>query len=281
MTPLHSPIVDIEDPLEGSGWRVSRPDDEGALHTEVLRELCDTARVLHVGSTGERGVLATLQLVDVMQQQLVLASDDDGIAIARALQGRPVWAAARLHNLRVQFILMAASATSATSATRERSGPGSGAGFRIRAHWPRDIYRTSRRREPRLERAPNCAPLARFHHSNQLVSTREFTVMDISEQGAAVLLPARMSPPLPGSCIRRVELELDDRHIVFTDARVQYITALGRGSHRMGCLWEGMPTAGQRTLRRWLAAAAGGTPEQSLDEAAHRGAHRAALQVAG
>jgi hypothetical protein len=251
MTPPQSRLADIENPLEGSDWGVSRPDDEGALHAEVLRELCDGGALLHVGAARERGVAATLQLVDVLQHQLILSSGADGIAIARALQARPAWAAASLNSLRVQFALMAARAT------REAAGDG-GRRFLIQAHWPREIYRTSRRRASRLAcpaRAPRHAPVARFLHSNQLVSMREFAVVNLSESGAAVLLPAGMVPPAPGSRIRRIELELDDERTVFTDACVLHVSGSRRGMHRVGCRWEGMPGSEQMKLRRWLAAA--------------------------
>lgn len=246
---MSSPLPDIADPLEAPGWRASRPDDEGALHAQVLRELTEGARVLHVGGAGQRGIAATLQLVDVLQQQVVLASRDDGITIARALQARPVWAAANLNGLRVQFAL------SAASAAREGFGRAGAPGnhFVIQARWPLEIYRTSRRRSARFPRGPHRSAVARFHHSNQLVSTREYTVLDLSEAGAAVLLPAGVTPPAVGSTVRRIELELDDEHIVFTDAAVMHVTPQRRGKHHVGCRWQGMPVAGQQLLRRWLA----------------------------
>ncbi|MBL8342082.1 MAG: PilZ domain-containing protein [Rubrivivax sp.] len=246
-------LPEIEDPHDAPGWRASRPEDEGALHTQVLRELNDAGCVLHVGGSGQRGVAATLQLVDVLQQQVVLASRDDGIAVARALQARPVWAAANVRSLRVQFALAAACAA------REDFGRPGAAGaerFLIQARWPREIYRTSRRHAPRVLRGPRCSPVARIHHqAEQLGSTREFTVLDLSEAGGALLLPAGMAPPLVGSPLRRIELELDDEHIVFTDALVMHATPLRRGTHRVGCRWQGMPAAGQQMLRRWLAEA--------------------------
>ena len=74
MTNTGAVLADIDDPLVVPGWRVSRPDDEGMLHAEVLRELCDRGLALHVGAAGTRGVGATLQFVDTLRQQLVLAS---------------------------------------------------------------------------------------------------------------------------------------------------------------------------------------------------------------
>ena len=250
MTSPPPSLAEIHDPLEDSGWRISRPDDEGALHGQMLRELCDQRHELRLGAAGAQGVAATLVLVDLMQQQLVLESRADGILLAGALQARPLWAAALLHGLRVQFPLMAPRAA--------REAPGSGAAsqgerYLIHAHWPREIYRSTRRRSPRTAREPLYAPVVRFHHSNQLVSTREFAVMNISEGGGAVLLPAGMLPPALGSRIRRIELELDAERIVFTDAIVAHVRAQRRGTHHVGCRWEGMPAAGQRLLRCWLA----------------------------
>ena len=249
---LHPPLAEIDDPHESSGWRATRFDHEETLHTEMLRELCDRSCPLHLGAARSRGVAATLQLVDVMQQQLVILCVADGIAVARALQARPPWAAAHLHSLRVQFALAAAHATregldTATDG-RER--------FLIHARWPREIYRAPRRRSERLASTSQLAPMARFHHGSRLVSARDHAVMNVSEHGCAVLLPAGLPPPAPGTLLRQVELELDDDHIVITDAIVQHVTPARRGAHEIGCRWEGMPGAGQQMLRRWLAQAA-------------------------
>lgn len=257
------PLTEIDDPLTAPGWRASLPDDEGALHAQLLRELCDGARALHVGAAGASGVAASLQLVDVLQQQIVLATQADGIAVARALQCKPVWAAARLKSLRVQFALHA------PSVVRESVGLAGAAGgaherFVIRARWPREIYRTSRRHAPRAVRGPFGAPVARLHSGSQLVSTREFALLDISEAGGALLLPSGMAAPAPESRIHRVELELDDEHILFTDAVVTNVLSLRRGMHRVGCRWEGMPEAAQRQLRHWLATAAERAPKAPM-----------------
>lgn len=257
-------LAEIDDPLERAGWRVSRPDDEGALHAQVLRELCDRGLPLHLGGCGMSGVAATLQLVDMVQQQLVLASHADGIAIARALQARPLWAAAHLDSLSVQFALAAPSAAriGTASAAEER--------FLIQARWPREIYRTSRRRALRqvpLAMAHRPEPVARIrpghaaypayalHALHALASTRDLQVLDISELGCALLLPAGMVPPAAGSLLPQVELELDEAHIVCTDAVVMHVSPLHRRMHRIGCRWQDMPASEQRLLARWLAAA--------------------------
>lgn len=262
----HVPRLEIEDPFEAVGWRVSRPDDEGTLHTEVLRELCDRALPLHVGGAGRHGVTATLQLVDVLQQQVVLASQDDGMALARALQARPVWAAAQLRGLRVQFVLAAACAA------REGHGRAPGAAgnlasaavgrpesFLIQARWPREIYRTSRRQAPRWATGalptPSRRAVLRFCGGHQLVSTRNLRVLDLSESGCAVMLPAGVVPPPLYASLPRVELELDDTQVILADARVRHVAPAGRNGHRLGCAWENLAPAGQLALRRWLAAA--------------------------
>jgi hypothetical protein len=253
------PLPEIDNPLEAPGWRVSRPDDDGALHAQVLCELTDGARWLHVGAAGARGIAATLHFVDRLQEQVVLASHEDGIAVARALQARPVWAAANLHSLRVQFVLMAASAA------RESFGRAGAPSerFAIRARWPRDIYRTSRRRTPRLAQGPQRAPLARLLQGHLIAGTRDFAVLDLSEGGGALRLPAGTAPPAPGSEIRGIELDLDDDCLVVTDAVVVHVSAVPGGALHLGCRWQGMAAGGQRSLRRWLAEAA--APADSAD----------------
>lgn len=245
-------LAEIDDPLDGAGWRVSRPDDEGALHAQMLRGLCDRGLALHLGGVGARGIAATLQLVDMVQQELVLASHADGIAIARALQARPLWAAAHLDSLSVQFAL------AAPSAAREGTLAAIGHRYLIHARWPREIYRSSRRRAQRHmppASAHRPAPVARIHHGHPLASTRDLRVLDISELGCALLLPAGMVPPAIGSRLPRIELELDAAHLVLSAAMVMHVGALHRHMHRIGCRWEDMPAAQQRRLARWLAQA--------------------------
>ncbi len=56
--------------------------------------------------------------------------------------------------------------------------------------------------------------------------------------------------------VRAVELELDDQHFVFTDLRVQHLSAdrshANQGAWRVGGAWTGMPPTGQDTLQRWM-----------------------------
>jgi hypothetical protein len=107
----------------------------------------------------------------------------------------------------------------------------------------------------RQRRTPDRKPLVRFHSSNQIGPARDYPVLDISGEGCAVLLPSELMAPQPETVINRLEVELDDQHVLFTDARVQYVAAQGSGTHRIGCCWLGMPPAGRRTLARWLATA--------------------------
>jgi hypothetical protein len=259
--PAPTALPDIDDPLSRAGWRVSRTEDESVLHAEVLRELCDRGLVLHVGGAGTRGIAATLLLVDMLQQQLVLSSPFDGMAVARALQARPLWAAAHLHDLRVQFALAAATAVC------EGGGRDGRERLVIRARWPREIYRTSRRRVPRRASSPQRTAMARLPHVHPLLSTRDLCVVDLSELGGAVLLPAGMVAPPVGKVLRRVELELDDEPIVVTDATVLHVGSHGRRMHRVGLRWEGLPPSAQGLLRRWLAAAEEERAEALLEEA--------------
>ncbi|MCW5632950.1 MAG: flagellar brake protein [Rubrivivax sp.] len=262
MSAAQALLAEIEDPLQAAGWRVSRPDDEGMLHADVLRELCDRALPLHVGGIGRRGVAATLSVVDELQQQLVLACHADGIAIARALQARPLWAAALLQGLRVQFALAAACAVregSGTAAEAARRGER----FLIRTRWPGEIYRTSRRRAARLRPAraePSRSPVARLTHGSVLVSARNLPVLDISELGCALRLPGGMLPPAQGTLLPCVEVDLDDEHGFVTDVVVSHVAPLGRAGHRVGCQWQGLGGAAQLMLRRWLAEAAQPAP---------------------
>jgi hypothetical protein len=271
-------LPDIADPKTGRGWQIVRADEHAAMHTEVLRELCDRAQLLHLGTPGEGGVAAVLQLVDLMQQELVLVSPADGPALARLMKARPLWAAAHLRSLHVQFPLVAASAS------REGAGgptpPGRGERFILRARWPYEIHR---RTKPRADGTTGAAqagrgPVARFHSGHLLVSTDDYALGDLSESGATVWLPAGRRPPRPGARLERIELELDDDHIVFTDAVVHEVTAQPRGRHAVACRFDYMHAGAQHTLRRWLAL--GDVAGEAAGDAAHDAAYegRASMQ---
>lgn len=281
MGAVQVPLADIEDPLTAEGWRVSRPDDEGTLHAEILRELCERSLALHVGGTGTRGVVATLQMVDQVQQQLRLACHDDGIAVARALQSRPVWAAALLRGLRVQFVLAAACAVREGGIVSVATAAGSRRDtFSIQTNWPREIYRTSRRGAPRVvpgaAAASPGAPVLRLRAGHTLAGTRNLRVLDLAELGCAVLLPAGTAPPESGTLLQRVELELDGMHVIVTDARVQHVAAIGRNAHRLGLAWERLPEHGRRALRQWLAETGGEVSGKMSDKASGEATARAA-----
>ncbi len=183
-----------------------------------------------------------------------------GLAAAlRALQARPAWAAALLNGLRVQFVLAApCAAREGVSHGGAQAAHGvhgtRGERFLIQARWPREIYRTSRRLAPRLvtgaARPAQHAPVVRFCGGHHLVSTRNLRVLDLSELGCAVLLPAGMVPPAPGSSLPRVELELDETQLIVADARVQHVSGHGRNAHRIGCRWETMSGTSRLALRR-------------------------------
>ena len=243
MLPLKHPVAVIELPVETDGWHMFRVD-ESVLHAAVLRELCNTRAPVSIGGAGEGSIEASLQMVDEMNRRLVFESVADGIAIARAIQPRALWAAAYLNKMRVQLVL------NDVSCLRE------GRRLCIYTAWPSEMFRQPRRYAQRQTRVRDPEPLARLHSSNGMGPTREFLVVDISEEGCAMLLPEGTPLPRPGTHIHRIEVELDHRHVVFTEARVQHLTPLSEGTHRIGCRWEGMPAAGKRMLRRWLASSA-------------------------
>lgn len=213
----------------------------------TLRELCRADVPLTLGRAGAPTLAVTVWSVDETRERLHLhlQSGDVGVVTELAEQGS-LWAAGYLHGAKVQFNVRALISDHGKSHGRLSCG------------WPQMMFHLPRRRVVRVRRAAHQAPQLHFDHPLAAELRVSHPVLDISTDGCAFLLQPDALPLSPGMLLRAAELELDDQHFVFTDLRVQHLTASRSRAHagavRVGGAWSGMPRTGQETLQRWIRA---------------------------
>lgn len=237
--------IDNQD-FAGSWDRFYIEDPRRKLAT--LRELCRADVPLTLGRAGAPAMAVSVWSVDEAHARLHLSllSGDATTASLLAEHGG-LWAAGYLHGAKVQFNVRA------LAAGESRKSPG-----RLSCGWPQMMFHLPRRRVVRVRRAAHQAPQLHFEHPLAPELRVSHPVLDISTEGCAFLLQPKALPLSPGMLLRAAELELDDQHFVFTDLRVQHLSASRSRAHagalRVGGAWTGMPPTGQETLQRWIRA---------------------------
>ncbi len=236
--------IDGQD-FAGSWARFHIDDPRRKLAT--LRALCRADVPLTMGHAGAAAGVVSVWSVDDTRARLHLHLLAGKLATVTALaESGGLWVAGYLHGAKVQFSVHALSS--------ERSGSPD----RLSCGWPHWMFLLPRRRVLRVRRAEHQTPQLHFDHPLAAEVRVSHPVLDISTEGCAFLQSPQAPPLSPGMLVRAVELELDDQHFVFTDLRVQHLSAdrshANQGAWRVGGAWTGMPPTGQETLQRWIRA---------------------------
>ncbi len=208
----------------------------------TLREICRNDKPLTLGAPGGPSIAVSLWSVDDHAAKLHFKVGE-GVANPLEITRQPdLWAAAYLDDAKVQFALPSVMLSN------------EGGTSVLVADAPKLMYHLPRRRAVRVKRDHDKAPTVRFRHPLSPEITTELRVLDISISGCALWRPDGVMPLLPGMELRRVEVELDDHTIVFSDLGVQHATTVTgpNPGARVGCAWRGMPAPAQERLRSWI-----------------------------
>lgn len=260
---LPAPIHRLE---PGGPWAQFRVADPRACELE-LRAMVREDLPLSVGVAGGPVVPASLWSADAAAGQLHLSltrPEDDAPTmqhlLGRTRENHELWAAGYRGDLKLQFDL--------PEAMLQRQGHDSRR-WVVRCAWPRLLLRLPRRGAVRVRRGGGDAPAAIFHHPLARDHRVRLRVLDISESGCALWNPRDGIPLPPGVEIRKVEVELDDEAIFFTDLRIQNAVAGPAGAAasppeeaaagprpvagvKLGCSWVDLPPMAAETLHRWI-----------------------------
>jgi len=234
------PIQRMDPSGPWSRFRVTDPRQRLA----TLRELCRGAVPLSVGVAGAPAFPVQLWSLDEAQQLLhfSIATHVPRQVMEGVLGQSGLWAAGYLHEAKVQFDLPALR-------------PGFGGTQRmLHAHAPRQMVHLPRRRALRVRHSGEPQPVAVFGHPLAQDLVQRLVVADISMTGCALQREPGGLPLVPGTQITRVEVELDNQSIFFSDLQVQHVTMGARaGGHvRIGCAWRGLNSGAAETLQGWI-----------------------------
>lgn len=251
--------VPIHDVNVGGAWAPFRVDSE-RRQLQLFRTLVGQELMLTVGLAGGPGLQAHLWARDSSTGALTLrlARREDRARMV-ALLGRrasgeraphTVWAATYLGEHKLQFELPGAAL-------------GDAAGHPVLfATRPRLLLEMPRRTTERMPNRVGPAPVVRFHHPLAPDQAVTLSVLDVSRGGCALWRPRGLIPLSPGMDLRRVEVELDDETLFFTDLNIVSATAgpdhlqtlpMGEAEGlRLGCAWLDLPEAAAHTLEGWL-----------------------------
>lgn len=259
VTFLDTRPVPIKPADAGGSWAEFRVESE-RRQAALLRAVVTQELLLTVGLAGGAGVQAHLWSRDAATGALTLrlARAEDRARLLELLARRgageqaphTLWAATYLDDTKVQFDLPSAAL-------------GDHAGHPVLfAARQQHLMQLPRRAAMRMPHRVGHAPMARFVHPlapDQEVSLR---MLDIGRGGCALWRPRGMIPLAPGLEIRRVEVELDDEAIFFTDLSIlsanrgqSQMQTLPMGEAeglRLGCAWLDMPPQARQTLEAWL-----------------------------
>ena len=134
--------------------------------------------------------------------------------------------------------------------------------YMLKSAWPQQVVRLPRRSAVRVRRRIGASPVVAFPHPLAPDYRARLRVLNISTQGCALWLPRGELPLAPGQTLHKVEVELDDESVFFSDVRVLHISLggdamptlpLGEAEGlRVGCRWEHLPGPAATLLATWI-----------------------------
>ncbi len=220
-----------------SRFRVRDPRKQVTALLDISRH----DKPVTMGAPGGPTITATLWSVDNFNGRLHFQVAPHMPQAHQIAQMAEIWAAAYLDDAKLQFslpqIVLRADADRLV----------------LVAEAPQLMYLLPRRGAMRVRRDSKQAPTVRFVHPQQPGQALALRVLDISATGCALSLPAKGPALIAGSCLRQVEVELDNETMVFADLLVHHVTQVdSTGNARVGCEWQGMPAVAQERLQRWI-----------------------------
>lgn len=124
----------------------------------------------------------------------------------------------------------------------------------LQMHLPASLYRFQRRSAFRVRTPARHAPVARLRHPAMPEMALTLRVLDLSLGGCALWCPANVPPLEPGTRLGEIVIELDASNRFTAAATLAHLSSLGQHERgvRVGCEWQQLPPAAERTLQRWI-----------------------------
>ncbi len=209
----------------------------------LLRQLRDGGVPLIVTAPGGASLAATLWSLDAAQQRLGFSVDADSPQLASIVEADEAVAVAYLDSVKLQFDLLGLVLVHGARNT-----------LTLQAQLPAELYRFQRRNAYRVRPPARPDPVAQLRHPSLPDMQLALRVLDVSIGGCALWLPADVPPLQAGTRIGELTVVLDAVTRFSSAAVLQHVSALGAGDRgvRLGCEWQPLPGAAERTLQRWI-----------------------------
>ena len=219
-------------------FRVSQTAERATL----LRRLRD-GNVPVILSAADGGSFTTaLWALDTVQSRLNFSADADHPHLARMVDADKAVAVAYLESVKLQFTL---SGLLLVRGAQDCA---------LQTTMPHEIYRFQRRNAYRVRTAERHTPTARFRHPAMPDMQLALRVLDVSAGGCALWLPQDVPALQAGTRLAEVQVALDSETCFAAHITLQHVSAFTVGEHgvRLGCEWQPLRGAAERTLQRWI-----------------------------
>jgi c-di-GMP-binding flagellar brake protein YcgR len=231
----------IDEGAGASPWAKFRVVDPRKV-LAALRGLCTGDVPVTISSAEFPSTRATLWSVDDLGQRLYFNVEASSADVRELIGHSPLRATAYLQDIKVQFELHGVSFDD----NRMRRT--------LSAASPDTLYLLPRRQALRVRPQADQNSFVRFRHPDAPATVSVLRVIDISTGGCGLWKPADGPEIVSGQMLHKVEVELDDENLFFTDMQVQHVTLSGPAAvgARVGCSWMNLPNSAQATLERWI-----------------------------
>ncbi len=220
-------------------FRVGHPQE----NLRLLRQLRDDSVPVVINGPDGAALSTSLWAVDTAQARLSFNADTQLPQLHSLVEADEAVAVAYLESVKLQFDLQ--------GLVLVRGAQGS----TLQAAMPREIYRFQRRDAYRVRPVGRNDPVALIRHPSMPEMQLALRVLDVSIGGCALWLPGDVPPLQAGTQIAGMMVELDADTRFAASVTLQHVSGSVERSDRgarLGCEWQRLGGAAERTLQRWI-----------------------------
>jgi flagellar brake protein len=215
-----------------------RGSEEIALWLAQVRD--GDLPVVLLGAGGAH-LTGTLWAVDREAGRLCFGIDEKTAALQALLQGSAISASTEVDRIGLEFDLQRPLLVRSAS------------GCALQTALPTSLARHQRRNSFRVRSGQRVGPSVRLQlpgHTHEALNLR---VLDISIGGCSLLLPGALPVPSLGYSFKAVRVEVEPGASFTADMALHVVrTASDTQEHQLGCEWQRMDGAAQRSLQRYI-----------------------------
>ncbi len=219
-------------------FRVTHPGERLAL----MRQLRDGNVPVMLSSPEGSTMTTTLWALDDQRGRLNFSAEASHPQLDDLVDADEVVAVAYLESVKLQFDLQGLVLVRSFNACA------------LQCKMPAEIYRFQRRNAYRVRPLERQQPKARLRHPSMPEMQLALRVLDVSAGGCALWLPQDVPALQAGTRLAEVVIELDELTRFSAALTLQHVTVLQAGDRgvRLGCAWQPLSGAAERTLQLWI-----------------------------